>query len=803
MANPQPTPISTDPGTYDLSKPEDVERFRRDAAQPQSREAVSPFESFWRGAAEGATFGFDDELGLDASRREESRKQNPWTHFAGEMVGGIAPVVATGGIGAGLRAGAVAARAARIVPTSAVRAATATARGIESAMLPGQITNVGSAALQGAKQGAVYGGLSGAGHAETIEEDSLPDALGKRLSGAVKGAGVGTVAGAALGTAAHGVGRAAQGVLSARAAARSETENAPAGALQALSRSFERDRITPDDIVANIRAEFPRDTASAGGLGNRWWGASNARQPWTADMVEDVVRRAINGEGADDISAALRAAGNGRGPGAASVRTLLNELADRHLGPLNLVDRASMIRTGAGANTQMTLRAAAATPGEHLSIARENLLERQIGAHGRLSAAFDRLIGSGDYDGVAQRHADDLRAAGDVAYRAATSAERPFNLMPIFDRWRQRYQTQRGPLPDGVRTAIDDMHTTASGPLAGPSGTLWPPQTLEGFINARQGLSSAIETAIGQNNRTLAAQLTQLRNELSDEVRRTNPLWGVANDIWRDGRAAEDALEAGTRMATRLNTRTREALEEFVTGRDMVRRGSSQANPDPAMVQAGQARMDLFRVGLVRSLNDMLSNAGETHNLTRTLRLPSARQIMNEVLGPDDAARLYRIIDAEHAQHRTYSSQFGSQTTPLREAIDDLNWAPRFRSAWELLNPRIALAEAGDRLAAVMSANRNRAMVPLMTDTNPINQLNTMRAVQQVARARDVGDQTVRRPLITAAGPTSNVAAGEALPKPTPTSRLLSQARNALRRGADRSSVEDRLRALGVDPRDL
>lgn len=779
-----------DDDIIDLNNPESVAKL----AAPES---VSMLESFGRGAVEGATFGFDDELGFDAARREQSRKENPWTHFAGEMVGGIAPVVATGGLGAGIRGGAVAARAAGLIPTSAARAGIGAARGIEAAMLPGAINGIGGAAVQGAKLGAVYGGLSGAGHADVDESDSVGEAIGDRLSGAAKGAVVGGALGPVLGVAGHAVGRAGQHIMGARAAAQAETQSAPAGALRAINRSLERDRIDPDDIIRGIRAEFPDDTATAGG--NRFWGA---RQPWTADQVELVVRRAMEGEDAATISAAMRAANGGAGPGQRAVQTILNEMEARHLGPLNLTDRAGMVRTGSGDNTQMTLRAAAATPGEAKSVAREALLERQIGAGPRIQDTFARIIGSPDYEGVAQRHSDNLQQAGNLAYAAATQAERPFNLIPIFQNWQNRFATQRGPVPDGVRTAIDNMHTLAQGPLS-PNGTLWPPQNLEGFINARQGLSAAIESAIGQNNRTLARQLTRLRNELSDEVRRTNPLWGAANDIWRDGRAAEEALEAGARMATRLNARTREALDEFTTGRDMMRRGSNRQNPDPALVAAGRARMDLFRVGLVRALNDMIANQGETHNLTRTLRLPAARQILQEVLGPDDAARLYRAVDAEQAMHRTFSSQFGSQTTPLREAIDDLNWAPRLQSKWQLLNPREALAATGDWLAARANERRNQAMMPLLTDTNPLRQLETLRAIQQIDAAREVGDQVLRRPLIAGTAPVANAAAAAALPKPSNESRYLSQARNAVRRGADPAQVRARLRELGIDPNKL
>ncbi len=792
------TPVSNDPQAIDLSTPE---AFRSTATKSLPSEPVSAFESFGRGAVEGATFGFEDKLGFDKARREQSRKANPWTHFAGEIVGGIAPMVASGGAAAGLRAGSAAISAA--APRVA-RAGTGVARGIEAAMLPSEVAGIGGAMAQGAKLGLTYGGLSGAGHADVNEDDDLGSAALKRVTRAVKGAGIGVTLGAPMGAAGHAVGRAAQNVMGARAAANAETADATSGSLVAIARSLERDRITPDDIIGQITREFPDTTAVAGG--RRFW---VNRQPWTAEQVEQVVRRAIDGESATDISAAMRATGNGTGPGARAVQTLLDELAERHLGPLNLVDRAGMIRTGSGDNTQMTMRAAAATPGQAKSIARENLIERQIGANGRLRNAFERAIGSADYDGVAARHASDLERAGSNAYRVAYANEQPFSLLPIFDRWTRRYDTQRGPVPDGVRQALDDMMTPASGSLSS-TPTRWPPQTLEGYINARQNLQQRLTDA--KPGSPLFRALTQLKADLDGEVRQTNPLWAVANDLWRDGKAAEDALEAGARQALRLNAASRENLSEFTDAADLVRRGermiqqarqAGQPTTDgEALVRAGTARQELFRVGLVRSLNDMISNQGETHNLTRVLRLPAARQVIERVLGREDAARLYAVIDAEHAMHRTYSSQFGSQTTPLREAIDDLNWAPRFRSAWELLNPKTAIAAAGEWAASRMNASRNQRMMPLLTETNPTQQLDTLRAVNQVTEARQVGENTVRRPAIGSAGTTANVSTAELLPKPASgnEARHLSQARNALARGAKRSDVERRLRELGIDP---
>ncbi len=106
------------------------------AELPEEESSVSPVESFTRGGLQGATLGFADELvgagetGLDVAtgktepsfedlvktyqkHRDESRsafkkaeEANPLTYMGGQFTGGIAPVAASGGLGAGIQGAA-------------------------------------------------------------------------------------------------------------------------------------------------------------------------------------------------------------------------------------------------------------------------------------------------------------------------------------------------------------------------------------------------------------------------------------------------------------------------------------------------------------------------------------------------------------------------------------------------------------------------------------------------------------------------------------------------------------------------
>lgn len=767
MANPYE---GFQPDTEGTSNSSAYAGFEPLAAEPAAP-SMGLLESFGRGAAEGATFGFDDKLGMSKEARAASKKANPWTHFMGEMVGAVAPM-------------------AIATPLAAVKGAGLLAKGARALATPlavGEANTLGQGIKQGVKLGATYGGLSGAGHADVTDDDTLGDALAKRGTGALVGGGLGAALGVPLGAAGYGVSKVAQSIGGARAAAKAETEDAGRGALVTLSRGFERDRITPDDLITAIRSEFPDATQVVPGgpgapLARRFWGNATGgnRQAITADQVEETVRRAMAGETAADISAALSPGGKGTGPGEGAVQSLLDELAARHLGPLNLVDRTALARTGSGQNTQMQMRAAAATPGEATSLAREGLLERQIGAGGRLQETFARVIGSPDFDGVATKHADDLANAAQRAYGQAFANEKPFNLAPIFDTWETQFEKMRGVIPDTIRQRLRAMQTE----IANPDGSVTriPPQDLQGFMYAREGLRDIIGELPKGNN--LKRHLTKFYNEITDEVGTTNPLWKEANKIYRDGQAATDAMEAGARMTTRLNASSRENLSEFTMAQQLAAKAEKEVravsapinaaarkkNPGPpptaqqqaaydtavAKLEAALARQELFKVGLVRALDDLLvQNKGETHDLTKQLLLPGAQKMLRQVLGKD-ADQFFKAIKAEAAMHRTYQSQFGSQTTPLREAIDDMNWAPRFEAAWSNLGLGKVLQLASEYAARHLNNARNQNLMRIYGETNPLKQLDILQAAKGVHAARSNARQTIGTPALSTSGPTAD-----------------------------------------------
>jgi len=240
------------------------------AGQQASAAPVSSLESFGRGAVQGVTFGFGDELyagakGLGASvsggsfrdtyNREvedvrqanrAARQANPIAYIGGEVVGGIA------------------------LPFGAAGTA---ARGAAQA---GRAVSLASRAAQGAKAGAAYGGLYGLGTASG-GDGSLPEQAAQRvtqaLPNAITGAAVGAVAPFAIDAASNivkGVTNPLRAALRPQATAQQKVGEALlrdfgdrenlGQVLPTLDRKLQAARATkPDAMLADLGGQNTRD----------------------------------------------------------------------------------------------------------------------------------------------------------------------------------------------------------------------------------------------------------------------------------------------------------------------------------------------------------------------------------------------------------------------------------------------------------------------------------------------------------------------------------------------------------------
>lgn len=780
---------------------------------PETPEAPDPNapgigESMWRGAVDNATFGLGSKLGFSKERDEASRKANPWSHFFGEALGTI-PMM----LGA-------AALPEVAVPATAGRIAAGAARGVNlarAALVPGEMNTLGQTIGQTAKLGATYGGLEGAGHADVQPGDTLEDALKKRAQGAAIGAGEGVVLSPLTGGLTHGALRLAQGVTQPLAEATSEGVPGGTGAARRFANVMGQDRITPDDLITQIRNEHA-DAAQR--TPSPTWGDPANPQAWDPDMIEGILRSSMAGQTPADIATSMQASHPGITP--QQIQDLSHGLADQYLSPLNLVDRAGLARPGGGRKTQMSMRAAIASPGESQGIASEALLNRQLEAGNRIGNLMDETMGSRDLEGVQAAHERMMQSAVDQAYDIARTNEQPFDLNPIFEKWQRRYQNQAGPIADAVNSALNGMRskqpvvrqtppeTGSLPPLRQqPLGANWlppgatgqeslatgtglmdraPPTDLEGFIDARSGLRETINNLPLTATRTRAT-LNKLYGEISDHVAETNPDWKIANDLSRDGAAGREALEAGQETGVNLNSRSRANLGEFTQAqRDGVQaQGDLTAANDAinqyhttgvgdlptlqaeqaraqARLTAAVARQGLFRVGMVRKhMDELIANKGMTTDLTRRMLTPGGRQIYRTVLGDADGTRFVNELEKEAQIHRTYASQHGSQTTPLAEAIDEQNMGGEgveiSHNPLHWVGKAISLAHKW--AASRINGQRNTALTNLYTEQGRLRQLEILRALRNLQAVRTNTTRAVGQPLLGAYGVGTGAYVGE------------------------------------------
>jgi hypothetical protein len=196
-------------------------------ARRRRQEAFS-FGDQMRLAAQGATFGFADEIvglmGGDAeasrARVQELRDRKPVASFAAEALGGA---VVPGGVGGGVGRAAVRATGNRII---------------------GAVTG-------GGVGGAVGGTLAGAGEADP----------GNRVAGAFVGGTIGALAGGALGGVAGGAGRAASLASGGRVAGGAAQDNARSRLLHVLEQSG----LNPAQMREKLLALGPGSVAADAG----------------------------------------------------------------------------------------------------------------------------------------------------------------------------------------------------------------------------------------------------------------------------------------------------------------------------------------------------------------------------------------------------------------------------------------------------------------------------------------------------------------------------------------------------------
>lgn len=748
------------PDGFDLVDPVQPVQFAQGNARPADGVAIpdgfdlvespktSALEAFGRAALDTGTFGFANRW-QDRDRLALARKEHPIASFAGDATAVIGQTAVLGPAANAARAAQAAGALGRVGGLGA-RAVI----GAERALLPNMnAATIGQAALTGAKAGAANSALHAFGSTVTDPNASWGDVTQQTVG---KGA-VGGAVGGVIGPIAYKVG---EGINLARAA-RNEMATADTASLAAIDRALARDRIDPSTLRAQI--EVPQ----YGKL--------------TTQQISDIARRMDAGDSAATIASDL-------GVGVKAVTDAARRFEAQNASPLNIVDRAKLTGPAGGENTSWTLRAAMASPGEGRAVGAARLTDRQLEQHDRIVDAIGRMVSNADPQAKLALLKDGER----LAYGMAEKAAQPFDLAPVLARWDQRSGVPNSDISKAIEQAVglfrgstrvvgDDVERAVTRPMMTPvrdaTGNITayqrtmvpvvddagrpvtqlvkgsdvtkiaPLQSLEEFKRAKLDLDQMIEASKnGYKATPLTRELARFKEELMDEVSRTNPFWRQANDFFAENRAAERLLGAGEAQSLRLTPEGRKEVEQIAGLHKTI--ASRKAAPEEKAV--AQAKLEMYRDGLAQALAARVLNKGQTHDHTAELLTPSARYILTSVMGRPRASEFIRFLEREAATTRTYRGLGGSQTTPLREAIDELNGPAMLASAVDWMNPRAVARALIAKGAGRLSEGRNNRMIPMMVEESPVRQLQLLADLETMRAARVAGGRAGLNPALAA-----------------------------------------------------
>jgi len=638
-------------------------------------------------------------------RDDAYARKNPILSFVAEAVG-AAPTMLIPGLGAG-RIAQAATRTGQ-----ATQGLSRSARVMRALGVGREIGTVGQeAGALGLKTAAVTGGLSSREGSASgrLEDAALMAPLGYAGGRAIS----------ALGT------RLAGGAEQLTDMSRTGG-NAELGALTALRRGIERDGLTTGQLRQAVLPNM---------------GRSNITDQGRETILRAYSQAINNGSTEAQARAAARQA-------YAQVSAVAPATADAHVGralatyqrqnevPL-AIDEVARLAGGSGQNLQWTRRAAQASPNAGREQIANTVFNRQDDILPTVRNRVNETLGDPGFDEYLSALRQRNRQAENQLYGTARSNEQPFNLDRVFDEVQATYAFRGGKARDAMTEASRIMR---GDPL--PDGT-YQRHTLDTYIQSRGQLNDLIEEtfkvnpANGSKSSTSATRaLMDLKSKMDHEVRSANPNWGVANDVARGGRSAETAMtEAGRMKLSTGDGHTRRILTRVEGIRNRLRELEAVQRRMPstevaANIELLQTQLEAYQAGFARVLHTELSKLGDTHDVSKLFlkggrgTQDGVRRIVDVMFG-DEAPAFMDLINRARIATTTHRQHFNSQTTPLREAIDEMktdnNVAGAVRGLGYLFNPRQAALDLSEAVSNRLNADRNTALLrrySTMTD-NP------------------------------------------------------------------------------------
>jgi transposase-like protein len=708
----------------------DISSLSDSAVQEATGGSAGPslLESFGRGAAGGATFEFGDEIGLlDREKQNISKRANPWTHFAGSMVGGLAPTLALGPLGLAARLGTA-------------------GRYLAGALVPSRSASVLGAAGQGAKVGTTYGAITGAGATESAPDATMGESFVDRLKGAGVGAAEGLVLGGGLGAAGHGVGKAfgaaADRMLPGLSEGRQFARDPANQGVRDILKDARRDLV---DFDATYRQMTP--VAKTGG------GGKNLSQP-DVDRIIDMHSR---GASPGDIAAEI-----GRTPATVNnwIKRYQSEVG-RDFDGQNLLEalktptRPGQIKTTK--NLDDLADYAARTPGEGANKTQAAMLQRKADQPSVIADEVDRMFGTGDI----RAYRDKVSSEGTVAFnKLYGDMHNPANVAP----W-----PTMAHLPERLTT--DPMfHRALKGAqrLASVEGKIPPPQT------ATQTFASTFSPAvIDYMQRILrkTAEGTGANAEIAKTMRSQflshvdNHLKGFpqVRAMYRAHKARLEMLDAGEKFnlhaPIKPGSANAEALAEFRKWQGIANAKGSK----PEEKAMAKAITEDFKKGVGQSVKQMFDSKnsleGGVAGPLNNLQAKNVKERLTEILGKKEAEEFVAMLARERRKIVTGQTLYGNSKTQARgEKSRSMEAVADIASGIATLRPGKIARGAGDlftdKLREARGDRINESLAPY--DMNTVRQ--QIMLLREMNRGHAAADRYFGNPLRKATAPITGAA---------------------------------------------
>ena len=247
-------------------------------------------------------------------------------------------------------------------------------------------------------------------------------------------------------------------------------------------------------------------------------------------------------------------------------------------------------------------------------------------------------------------------------------------------------------------------------------------------LGVKQDLGDAIQSATraGQNNR--ARELTALQRELDKALEASSDGYRTANDTFARQSGDIEAVAQGTNAA-RSTRRAEDVVEEF--------RGLG--SPE---------RQSAFRAGMADPFMARIGNAGDATDVTRGLRTPDMKTILDEVA--IDPANLQSQIAREQAMFQTGKRALGGSATAnnLADMMD--NQGVDVGMLANLARGQLGqAAQQGAQKVANVATNQtegtNQLLARILMSDNPQQALAPVLAQQMRREGRQVGGEAAVR----------------------------------------------------------